>query len=259
MRKNLHYDWHFVWPTGNGDCGNRGVHTFDHVRWMLGDPDLPARVVSLGGRFAFDDDATTPNTQVTFFGTKPVPILWEMRSMPRAAGDKAMDSFRGTRASMIIECENGFFTGGRGGGWAHDRNGKKIKQFKGDGGGTHQANFIKAVRSRKREELAADILEGHRSSAMCHLANISWHTGRRTGPEAITAAVNSNEILHEAVDRMLAHLKANNVDIGKTPVTLGAPLDFDIERERFTGENGYWANMFLSRNYRRPFVVPEEV
>ncbi len=255
-RRNLHYDWHFVWPTGNGDCGNRGVHTLDHIRWMLGDPALPHRVISLGGRFAFDDDATTPNTQVTWFDTKPVPIIWELRTLTRKKGDPAMDSFRRTRASMIIECENGYFAGGRGGGWAFDKNGKRLKQFKGDGGKTHQANFIKAVRSRKPEDLEAGILEGHLSSSLCHLANISWLVGRCSPNEKIKETVKDNEILAESTGRMLAHLDANEV---RETVTLGPMLEFDPESETFTGESSSWANMYLSRNYRRPFVVPEEV
>jgi predicted dehydrogenase len=256
MRKNLHYDWHFVWPTGNGDCGNRGVHTLDHIRFMLGEPALPSRVISFGGRFAFDDDATTPNTQVTWFDTKPVPIIWELRTLTRKKGDQAMDSFRGMRASMIIECENGHFAGGRGGGWAYDKDGKKIKHFKGDGGRTHQANFIKAVRSRKPEDLEAGIPGGHLSSAMCHLANISWLVGRRSPNEKIKKAASANEVLAESTGRMLAHLEANEV---KEAVTLGAMLEFDPESEKFTGENRIAANKHLSRLYRKPFVVPEEI
>ena len=42
----------------------------------------------------------------------------------------------------------------------------------------HVANFLKAVRSRKRADLNCDILEGHIAAAMCHMANISYRTGR---------------------------------------------------------------------------------
>ena len=51
---------------------------------------------------------------------------------------------------------------------------------KGDNEDTlHFANFVNCVRSRKREDLTADILEGHLSTAMCHLSNIAYRTGRQ--------------------------------------------------------------------------------
>jgi len=115
MRKNLHYDWHFVWPTGTGDCGNRGVHELDQIRWMIGQEQLPPRVTSIAGRFGYEDDAETPNTQITWFDCRPVPILWELKSLPKHKGATQMDTFRGRRTSMIIECEQGYLTGGRGG------------------------------------------------------------------------------------------------------------------------------------------------
>src|SRR5438445_5990258 len=64
MRKNLHYDWHWVWPTGCGDIGNQGVHEMDQCRWAINQDTLPEHVFSFGGRFGYDDDATTPNTLV---------------------------------------------------------------------------------------------------------------------------------------------------------------------------------------------------
>ena len=60
MRKNLHYDWHWVWPTGNGDLGNQGVHQMDMARWALGDPGLPNTAFSIGGRFGYVDDGQPP-------------------------------------------------------------------------------------------------------------------------------------------------------------------------------------------------------
>jgi hypothetical protein len=39
-RKHLHYDWHWVWPTGNGDIGNQGIHEMDLARWVLGETEV---------------------------------------------------------------------------------------------------------------------------------------------------------------------------------------------------------------------------
>ena len=64
---------------------------------------------------------------------------------------------------------------------------KQIKKFSGAGEdeGGHFGNFIKAVRSRKKEDLKADILEGHLSSALCHTGNISYRLGHEADPEEI--------------------------------------------------------------------------
>ncbi|MCD6394669.1 MAG: Gfo/Idh/MocA family oxidoreductase, partial [Planctomycetes bacterium] len=62
MRKQFHYDWHFFWDTGNGDIANLGAHQADDCRWALGETALPDSVVSIGGRFVFNDDGQTPNT-----------------------------------------------------------------------------------------------------------------------------------------------------------------------------------------------------
>ena len=36
QRKNLHYDWHWVWSTGTGEIGNNGVYPLDACRLALG-------------------------------------------------------------------------------------------------------------------------------------------------------------------------------------------------------------------------------
>jgi len=259
MRENLHYDWHWFWDTGTGEMGNLGAHVLDDCRWTTGIATLAPRAISLGGRFGYDDDGETPNTQVAFFDYKPAPIIYEIRALPRRKNDRAMDHYRGVRFGMVIQCEHGYFAGGRGGGWAYDNNRKKIKQFPGDGGMGHQANFIKAVRSRKVSDLRAEIQEGHISATLCHMANISRRIGCERPPGETKEVIKGNTVLLEAFERMLGHLEANEVDLKGTPVTIGALLTIDEEKEKFVGEFSGWANMFLKRNYREPFVVPEGV
>jgi len=253
MRKRLHYDWHWVWPTGNGDFGNNGIHFMDICRWAIGATTLAPRVISIGGRLGYVDDGTTPNTQIVLCDYKPVPILFEVRGLPRAKGDSTMDVFKGTRAGTVVVCEGGYFVGG----WAYDNDGKKIRQFQRTGGAGHHANFIKAIRSRKVTDLNADILDGHLSSALCHMGNISHRVGRRASLRQIAQAVSDNPYLAEAVERLAQHVEANEVDLNTTPLTLGADLHFDPHREIFTGPLSAEANMFLRRNYREPFVVPQ--
>ena len=259
MRKELHYDWHWFWDTGTGEVGNLGAHNIDESRWVIGREEVASGAVSIGGRIGIDDDGQTANTQITFFDYEPVPIIYEVRGLRRRKNLRAADHYRGTSFGMVIHCEGGYFAGGRGGGWAYDNKGRKIRQFPGDGGVGHQANFIKAMRSRKVSDLRADVLEGHISAALCHMANISYRLGRREPVDKIREAIAANSILAEAFERMLRHFAANEVDLRKTPLTIGPRLTFDGEKERFVGEFSDWANMFLRRNYRAPFVVPDEV
>ncbi len=260
MRERLHYDWHWVWPTGNGDIGNQGVHEMDVCRWMLGQEGLPPRVMSVGGRFGYDDDGTTANTQLTILDYDSAPLLFEVRGLPRQAGGDQMDHYRQIRVGVVIQCEEGYFAGGNGGGWVYDNEGNRIKQFKAGGAETHMANFIDAVRSRRAADLKADVLKGHISSALCHLGNISYRIGTESSPEAILEAVRGESEAVETFERIQEHLGANGVDSRRTPPVLGPWLKLDPACERFVGGEGFeQANDLLSRKYREPFIVPEQV
>jgi len=256
MRKNLHYDWHWIWATGNGDLGNNGIHQLDLCRWALGQDKLPRRTMSIGGRFGYDDDdGETANTQIVLLDYKPAPIIYEVRNLPRKKGDTAMDEYRGVRSGAVIQCEDGYFAGG----WAYDNNGNKIKQFKVSGGSGHHGNFIKAVRSHKVSDLNADILEGHLSTALCHLGNISHLLGAEASPEEIRERLQGDKEAVETFESFQSHLSANEVDIKKTRAVLGPWVTMDSEKEKFVGEFSTEANKLLKREYRKPFVVPEEV
>jgi hypothetical protein len=214
--------------------------------------------MSIGGRFGYIDDGETPNTLIVFLDYKPVPIIFEVQGLPRAKGDPAMDAYRDIRDGFIVHCENGYLTWSDGG-WAHDNDGKRIKQFKGTGGAGHHANFIKAVRSRKVSDLNADILEGHLSSALCHMGNVSYRLGKKTLPDEVAERIKANKELSESFERFQQHLSANVVDLNKTPMILGPWLKMDTQSEKFIGDFQQEANKLVSRDYRRPFVVPEEV
>jgi predicted dehydrogenase len=260
-REKLHYKWHWVWNTGNGDLGNQGIHEMDLGRWALGDPKLAPRVMSFGGRFRVNDAGETANTQIVFFDYKPTPLIFEVRGLPRKKGDKSMDNWRGTgtRVGVIVQCENGYWAAGDGGGYVWDNNDKRTdKQFAGGGGGSHHQNFIDAVRSHKVSDLNADIEKGHYSSALCHMGNISYRLGRKM---SVSEARNSidNEHVMDSFNRMLEHLKVNEVDLEKEPITMGPMLTMNPDRERFVGKYSEMANMYVKRNYREPFVIRNKV
>jgi hypothetical protein len=167
-----------------------------------------------------------------------------------------MDQYRGVRVGNVVDCEGGsivianYFSA-----TAHDRAGKVVKKF--SGRDRHMANFIDVVRSRKTADLCGPIDEGHVSSALCHLGNISHRLGHATPSEELRERIAGNPPLAEACGRMLEHLAANNVNLGETPATFGMPLAVAPGEERFIGETAPAANALLTREYRPPFVVPQ--
>jgi hypothetical protein len=138
---------------------------------------------------------------------------------------------------------------------AYDKAGKEIKKW--SGADDHFANFLKAVRSRKHTDLTADILEGHLSSALCHTGNISYRLGQESAPEEIRERIKAEKDIVEAFGRMEEHLAANEVDLKQTRATLGVFLSMNPKTERFTNNDP--ANRLLTRDYRKPYVVPEKV
>ncbi len=263
-RLRLHYDWHWVHVTGNGDVGNQGIHQMDVARWFLGETGLPRTTLSVGGRLGYADDGDTPNTQVVIHDYASAPLIFEVRGLPAKAGTAAgggrrgdaMDNFRGVGVGNVIDCEGGsvvstnYFTA-----TAYDKAGKVVREFKGSD--RHMQNFIDVVRSRKKADLYGPIEEGHISSALCHLGNISHVLGKASQPDALRERIRGNAGLSEACGRMMEHLGANTVDLKATPLTLGALLQIAPGTERFTGEFAAAANPLLTRQYRAPFTVPD--
>lgn len=260
---SVHYDWHWFWNYGGGDIANQGIHEMDMCRWVLGQEALPPSVMSFGGRFGYEDDAETPNTQVAVFNYEPAPLIFEVRGLPAKAGMRAMDAYRGIRIGLVVQCEHGYFAGGASGGSIFDQNGTKVRQFSGPGGGGHPANFIAAVRSRKAADLNAPIESGHVSASLCHLANISYRLGHDTPADRMSEILAAHPQASDSLGRMLAHLRANQVPTDTQPIQHGPLLKLAPGRESFfSGEKydpGYWANTMLRRDYRAPFVVPENV
>ncbi len=255
MRRSLHYDWHWVWPTGNGEIGNNGIHSIDLCRWLMHQKGLPPRVISLGGRFGYQDDGETPNSQIALLDYKPVPLLYEVRALYRRAGEKVMDHYKGVRVGEAILCEGGTIAGD----FAYDREGKKIRQFGRDEGAGHHLNFLKALRSRNPADLNAEIEQGHLSAALCHMANISFRLGKTGDLEEGKAAMSSLPAAAEAVQSFREHLRLNDIRLEATPATLGPWLTMDSEREQFTGPRAEEANRLLTREYRAPYIVPDRV
>lgn len=166
----VHYQWHWRWHWGNGELGNNGIHSLDLCRWGL-EVDFPLQVTSSGGRYAFDDDQETPDTQTvsfTFAGQKA--ITWQGTSCN--PHDKGFVTFYGTEGTLELEVDGSFRI--------YDLSGKVNEEAeqKDEGLSSHIANFIDAVRRQSPDGLNATIAEGHRSTLLCHLGNIAQRVGR---------------------------------------------------------------------------------
>jgi hypothetical protein len=245
----------------------------DVALWGTGKKHLPRYAQSIGGRFGYVDDGETPNTQVIVHDYATAPLIFEVRGLPAKPGASApgtagmnsaeaagaaagtMDKYRGVSIGNVIDCEGGsVVTDGYFAARALDRDGKVIKEFKGND--RLMANFIDVIRTRKTADLYGQIEEGHVSSALCHVGNISHLLGRAAGPNTIQDQVRGNTPLAEAYGRMAEHLAINGVDLKQSRLTLGLPLEIDVAAEKFTGSGARAANKLLTRKYRAPFVVP---
>jgi len=248
-RPKLHYDWHWVWPTGNGDLGNQGIHQMDIARWGLNVSDIGKSVYGFGGRVGYVDAGDTPNTEVTIHNYGDKNLIFEVRGLETKA-------LKGAKVGVIFEGTDGYvvltsYTSGS----AFDKNGKKIKDF--NGGGDHHGNWIKAVRARDHKLLAADILEGHLSSALCHLGNISVRLGESMDSrqmESRLASLPACDAARETLERVKQHLSDNGLG-QDTRLSFGPHLTIDPTQEVFVGSGASTANPHLFREYRKGFEI----
>jgi predicted dehydrogenase len=263
----VHYNWHWFWDFGNGDIGNQGVHQMDLARWMIPGATLPTSVLSLGGRFGYSDQGQTPNTQISVMDFGGTQLIFEVRGLKT-------DDFHGEKVGNMLHFEEGlvvpakgksknedegrlrFFAKG-----SNDSAGEPLPKAesarRGPGKG-HFGNFIATIRSRKTDDLNADILEGHYSAALCHLANISYRLGHNVPFNSHTKAFGDDKEAYETLARMEEHLaKDNGLKLDGLEYKLGRKLMVDARAETFVGDPE--ANALLTRQYRAPFVVPEKI
>jgi predicted dehydrogenase len=254
-RLRLHYDWHWQWDCGNGDLGNQGIHQMDVARWGLGKSELPRSVLSLGGRFGYIDDGETANTQICAFDYGEAELIFEVRGLPTK-------NYRGAGVGNIFHCSDGYLVvPSYNSAVAYSNTGEVLRRFNGARDDVfryaHFANFVEAVRSRHREVLKADILEGHLSSALCHLGNISYRLGRPTPFNQHSRAFADDQQAGETLARMEEHLHDNQIPVEKITFLLGRRLAIDAKTERFVNDSE--ADRFLTRPYRKGFEVPARV
>ncbi len=165
----LPYNWHWFWHWGTGELGNNAVHFVDVARWGL-DVDCPRRVTSSGGKFRYDDDQETPDTNVVTYEFGDKLLTFESRSW---AAHTPVDP----EHDIIFNGEEGSLTISESGYAIYDADGHlKTKQSADGGNNVHLQNFIDAIRDGKKQN--APIEQGVKSTLLCHLGNISWRVSR---------------------------------------------------------------------------------
>ncbi len=194
----FHYGWHFFWDTSTSDIGNSGVHELDVARWGMRKEVHPIKVHCTGGVYQWDSDQETPNVQLATVEYEDGTLLdVELTNLytPPMDGIRSTGNFFFThkgyvssakgwhtvlgefiprdRESVVDETisnasfpERNYFAGPR------------IPPLE-EREENHFENFIRCVRSRRREDLHCEVLDGHMSTTICHLANISYRTGRK--------------------------------------------------------------------------------
>lgn len=263
-RRNLHYDWHWRWTTGDGDLANIGTHIFDDMRRVIGDRRQPDRLMSMGGRFLFNDDGETPNTQLAVFDYDGVPLIQEIRNLPRRSGTEQMDAYLGTRFGTIAHCEGGYMRFGWGGGTAYSPDGKTIARFEGDGGEGHAANFIAAVRARDPRILNGQMEEAVVTSELLQLANLSYRTGVPATRTAIEDACSWHQGVAGAVASLYEHLGYHPIDLAADPMIKGpwvrhertGQSDSSVPESDEACSHELWEAV-RRPHYREPYVLRE--
>jgi predicted dehydrogenase len=188
MSNRLHYNWHWFWHWGTGELGNNGVHGVDVARWGLG-VDAPTNVSSSGGKFFFDDDQETPDTQIAIWEFPHSCLVCEHRIWSNHPSDGSLFgvAFLGEKGTLIIDDK----------GWRVEEGDGAMGTRREDGQARHVQNFLDCVKSRQRPN--ADIEIGHLSTRLCHLGNIAQRTGKKLAFDAAT------ESFHDAqADALLA-------------------------------------------------------
>ncbi len=185
-RNRFHYNWHWHWDYGNGDTGNQGPHQFDIARWGLQKQEHPVKIRSVGGYFGEESSQETPTEQTTMYEYADGAVM-EFATRGGFTNDEA-----GVRIGNIFYGTKGWLWIEEAGKTWQSYFGPKNEEGPGTGPATekreatgltttespHYQNFIDAIRADDPKLLACNVTEGHLSSTLPHLANISYRVGR---------------------------------------------------------------------------------
>jgi len=260
----VHYNWHWFWDFGNGEIGNQGVHQMDIARWAIKGATLPRSTISMGGRWVnstpgyppFTDQAQTPNCQLTILDFGETLLVFEVIGLVEKAG---LDGKKyPKKVGNEFYLEEGAIKGGKFYPKGSDKAVELVDIDVEMGPGDNFENFIYCVRSRKWRQLNAGIRDAHLSSALCHLGNISYRLGEQVPGRTRPDVLDRHEEISKSWETITQTVKGTlGLDVLKGTYCLGPKLRFNPEAEKFV--NNPAADRLLTRPYRKPFVVPEDV
>ncbi len=220
--KKFHYNWHWHWDFGNGDTGNQGPHQFDVARWGLGQTEHPVRISSFGGYYKFGDVCSqeTPNTQTSLF--------------EYADGTLLEFGTRGLYTNREDDIKIGnVFLGTEG--WMH-LDGSTWKTYMG-------RKNTPGPSSQQAEEFADPMnLTG---------AGGSGHYGN------FITALGANDRKMLTCDIKVGFMSTCLPHLANISYRTGRGLIFDGKKEKFVNDKE--ADALLTRNYRKPYIVPDKV
>jgi predicted dehydrogenase len=224
--KRVHYNWHWFWDTGNGDTGNQGPHQFDIARWGLNKKDHPVSVYSSGNIFGINPAECaqeTPNTQTSLFKYSDGKIL-EFETRGR---------YTNSESSLGIRIGNMFYGT--------------------DGYLELDGDTWKAFRKRESEPFAGSAISEKKPVEQTYLAAPGGADHYANFIDAIRAG--NNDSLH--CDIKEGFYSSSLPILANISYRLGRELSFDGEKEKFVKDPE--ADLMLTREYRKPYVVPDAV
>jgi predicted dehydrogenase len=245
-KNRFHYNWHWIWDTGNGEVGNQAIHEIDIARAGLG-VGFPVSASAMGGHFMFQDDQETPNTLNATFcfdapdgkrkmmeveirhwitnheadigahGASGVPLAGLAANANKKPADQQQSlgpkDAKTNTVGNIFYGSNGYLAVDGYDSYKTWLTDDVVPGPSGKASGDHYANFVDCVRSRRAQDIHSPIEEAHISTTLVHLTNASYRLGRT--------------------------------------------LRFDPAQEQVIGDDE--ANRLLRGSYRAPYVVPEEI
>jgi predicted dehydrogenase len=179
----------FYWDYSGGlALGNGAIHQVDLARIVLDNPGFPESVYCTGGRYLFDDQRDMPDYQMTTFDYGNFVLTLQtgefspymLKTIPEIRYGDGFPEWKQNSTKIIIYGTEGvMYVGRMGGGWqVYDKNRKVVAQEQGLFPlREHLGNFIDCIRSR--EQPNGNIVEGHRSATLIHLANLSYRAGKK--------------------------------------------------------------------------------
>jgi predicted dehydrogenase len=197
---HFHYHWHFFWEYGTSDLGNTGVHSLDAVRWLLGKQEHPRVAHCIGGLYEAGDrtDQVTPNTQyATYQYADGTELHCDLRNWFSGPPEAQGIFIFGSKGWMKVGDNSAQVYVGR----KNEPGPSLTADENRDPGQPHFENFIECVRSRNIEDLKAPIEEGHLSSTLCHLGNISYRVGRSLKFDGTTERFEGDEEANTLLSR----------------------------------------------------------